>query len=237
MSASGAKKPSNPNAGHRERLRKRFLSQGLDAFAEHEVLELLLFYCYPRCDTKKIAKKMLAAFGSLHNLFEADTKTLVATLGCTENVAVFLSLIPAFANRYFRSKHGEKIILEDEKSAGAYAIDLFVGETVEKFYVLCLDAQFRLINTVLVSRGTVGEAAVYPREVIRAAIQNHAASIILLHNHPGGTLRPSHGDLETTRCIAEIADPLYIDVIDHIIAVGDTYYSFAARKQHVLGYR
>ncbi|MCL2355756.1 MAG: DNA repair protein RadC [Defluviitaleaceae bacterium] len=228
--------PDNPNAGHRQRLRERFLSHGLDAFAEHEVLELLLFYCYPRCDTKIIAKKMLATFGSLHNLFEADAKSLTNTLGCTENVAVFLSLIPAAANRYFRSKWGESIILDDAKLAGKFIIDLFVGETVEKFYVLCLDKKFKLINTALISEGTLDEAAVYPREIMRAAIQNHAAGIILAHNHPGGTIRPSRGDLEVTRRIAEGAEIINLDVIDHIIAVGDTYYSFAARGQHVGGY-
>lgn len=229
-------KTPNPNAGHRERLRKRFLLNGLDGFAEHEVLELLLFYCYPRCDTKPIAKKMLAQFGSLHNLFEADAQTLTATLNCTENVAVFLSLLSAASNRYLRSKWGANIILDDEKTAGKFAIDLFVGQMVEKFYVLCLDKRFEMINASLVSKGTLDEAAVYPREVIRAAIQNNATAIILTHNHPGGSLRPSRADLEATRHIVEAAELINLDVIDHIIAVGDTYYSFAARKQHVKGY-
>ncbi|MCL1844723.1 MAG: DNA repair protein RadC [Defluviitaleaceae bacterium] len=231
-----SEKLKNPNAGHRERLRQRYLSHGFDAFAEHEVLELILFYCYAQRDTKPIAKKILAEFGSLHNVFEADAQTIMATLKCTENVAVLLSLILPATNRYFRSKWGENTIICNEKIAGQFAVDLFVGETVEKFYVLCLDKNFKLINAVLISEGTVDEAAVYTREVIRAALQNNATAIILTHNHPGGTIKPSRGDYESTIRIIESANSIDIEVIDHVIAVGDKYYSFAARKQHVAGY-
>ncbi|MCL1842767.1 MAG: DNA repair protein RadC [Defluviitaleaceae bacterium] len=226
----------NPHAKHRARMRKRYQSQGLEGFAEHEVLELLLYYCYPRRDTNEIAHRMLKEFGSLHNLFEADVDSLKTTLNCSENIAVLLNLIPALANRYYRSKWGKSVILDDEKKAGEYAIDLFVGQTVELFYVFCLDKKFRLINTALISKGTLDESAAYPREIVREAIKNHATAIILAHNHPGGSIRPSRGDIETTRTIAEGTELLGISVIDHIIAAGDTYYSFAARRQHVKGY-
>jgi DNA repair protein RadC len=228
--------PENFNAGHRQRLRDRYRAGGLDGFSEHEVLEFLLFYCYPRRDTKIIAKKFLKEFGSLHGLFEADVETLVATLNCSENIAVFLNLIPAVANRYFRGKWSDGVILDDAKITGKFVIDLFVGETVEKFYVLCLDKNFKLIHTALISEGTLDESAVYPREIVREAIKYHAASVILAHNHPGGMIKPSRADLEATRRIVEGTELIGIDVIDHIIVAGDTYYSFDARRQHVRGY-
>lgn len=226
----------NPHENHRKRMRQRYLKQGFEGFADHEVLEFLLYYCYPRRDTNEIAHRMIKEFGSLHNLLEADVPTIMKKLGCTENIAVYLNMLPKVANRYFRNKWGTGIILDNPKTAGEYAIDLFVGYTVEMFYVICIDKKFRLINTVLISEGTLDESAVYPREIVSAAIQNNAAYIILAHNHPSGTLKPSKSDLEVTRRIVEGMQLLNLFISDHIIVAGDTYYSFAARKQIVKGY-
>jgi len=222
---------------NRQAMRKRYRSQGLDSFAEYEVLEFLIHYCDPRSDTKETAQRMLKEFGSLYNLFEADVETLMSTLKCTENIAVLLNLIPPMANRYLRSKWGESVILDDEKIAGKYAVDLFIGQTVEKFYVFCLNKKFKLINTAIISQGTLDESAVYPREIVREAIKNNAAAIILAHNHPGGSIRPSRSDREVTRRIIDGTELIGLDVIDHIIVTGDTYYSFAARRQYVRGYK
>jgi len=227
----------HPHQGHRDRIRARYYNSGLDGFHDHEVLELLLYYCYPRGDTNPKAHKMLAEFGSLHNLFEADIENLTKRLGCTENIALLLNLIPALANRYFRSKWNRKVILDNEKAVGEFAIDLFVGHTLERFYVLSLDAQRRLVNTTMISQGTVDEAAVYPREVIKTAIQDKVTGVILTHNHPGGSMRPSRADMEVTRQIVEGLEYIGTSVIDHIIVAGDTYYSFAARGQFVVGYK
>lgn len=227
---------SNINAGHRARLRARYLRGGLDTFSDYEVLELLLFYCYPQRDTKPIAKKMLAEFGSLSNLFEADAQTVMERLNCTENIAVLLNLIPALTNRYFQSKWGKAPVLDTPRKAGDYAISLCAGLTAEHFCLISVDARNRLINAALISRGTVDETAVYPREVAKAALQNRASAVILAHNHPGGTLKPSHGDMEITRTLTQLLDSMSIRVLDHIIVAGDTYYSFAARNQLVAGY-
>ena len=232
------KKPTktNPHEGHRERMRTRYRVGGLDGFADHEVLEMLLYYCYPRGDTNPRAHEMLKQFGSLHNLLEADVEALMERLGCSENVAVLLNLIPALANRYYLSKRSQNFRLINERAAGEYAIDLFMGHSVERFYVLCLDSQLRLKNTALISEGTVDETAVYPREVARVAIHDKVANVILAHNHPGGSLRPSRADAEVTRQISEGLAYIGVKVLDHIIVAGDTYYSFAARGQSVAGY-
>jgi len=234
--ASKRKKEESIHKGHRDRIRKRYYENGLDGFAEHEVLEFLLFYCYPQGDTNEKAHQMLNEFGSLHNLFESDVPTLKERLKCSENIAVLLNLIPALANRYYRSKWGRNLILDNGKVACEYVLDLFVGHTVERFYLLSLDAQKRLNHVSLISEGTLNESSVYLREVMREAIQNQAACVILTHNHPGGTLKPSRSDLEATRVIAELLRAIQVRVLDHIIVAGDTYYSFAARRQHVTGY-
>jgi DNA repair protein RadC len=226
----------NIHKNHRARIRKRYRAQGLDGFADHEVLEILLYYCYPQRNTNDIAHRMLTKFGSLHSLFEADIETLMARLECTENIALLLNLVPALANRYFRSKWNRTVVFDGEKVAGEYAISLFVGLTSERFYLLSVDARNRLNNVTLISQGTLDESAIYPREVVKAAIQSQASAVILAHNHPGGSLKPSRADLEVTRHITDGLDFIGIKVLDHIIVTGDTYYSFAARRQHVRGY-
>ncbi|MCL2572056.1 MAG: DNA repair protein RadC [Defluviitaleaceae bacterium] len=227
---------NHPHHGHRERVKEKYKKGGLEGFHDHEVLEMLLYYCYPRGDTNPKAHNMLNEFGSLHNLFEADIDTLKERLKCSENVAVLLNLIPALAGRYFRSKWNRKVQINTAKAAGEYAIDLFVGHTVESFYVLSLDSQRRLLNTSVISKGTVDESAVYPREVIKVAIQDRVTSVILTHNHPGGSMRPSRADMEVTRQIVEGLQFIGVSVLDHIVVAGDTYYSFAARGQFVSGY-
>ncbi|MCL2378239.1 MAG: DNA repair protein RadC [Defluviitaleaceae bacterium] len=229
-------KKENPHDKHRIRMRARYRTGGLDGFADHEVLEMLLYYTQPRGNTNPRAHEMLNQFGSLHNLFEADVEALMERLGCTENVAVLINMVPALANRYFRSKISQKLRLDSERAAGEYAMDLFLGHSVERFYVFCLDSQLRLKNTTLISEGTVNEAAVYPREVARAAFQDKVTNVILAHNHPGGSLRPSIADSDVTRMITAGLSFFDIKVLDHIIVAGDTYFSFAARKLHVAGY-
>ena len=231
-------KPENKNLheGHRNRMRDKYQQGGLDGFLEHEVLEMLLYYCYPRRDTNEIAHQMLLEFGSLHNLLEADIETLEERLKCSRNVAFFLNFMPALANRYFRSKWGRNFVINSARVAGEYAIDLFSGLTAERFYVLSLDNQRRLNKVSLISKGTVNETAVYPREVVKVAIQDKVPYVLLAHNHPGGSLRPSGPDLEVTRQIVKGLEFINVDVLDHIIVAGDTYYSFAARGQFVAGY-
>jgi len=219
----------NPHEKHRSRVRLRFSENGLDGFAHHEVLELLLYYCYPRQDTNEIAHRMLREFGSLSNLFEAEVDVLMARLGCSENIAVLLNLVPALTRRYFQDRWQGRVTIDDPRTAGEYCIGLFAGYVVERFYVISLDMQNRLIATTLISEGTVDEAAYYPREIAKAALHNHAGAIILTHNHPGGNLRPSQPDLEVTRRISDGLQFVGVPVLDHIIVAGDKYYSMAAR--------
>ncbi len=217
-------------------MRKKFIDGGLDAFAEHEVLEMLLYYVYPRKDTNETAHNMIRQFGTLSRLLEADVSEIMKQCGCTENVAVLLHMVPALANYYLRSKQEEKVILRDEKAAGRYALTLFVGRSVEMFYLLCLDNRYRLNHASLISKGTMDESAVYPRALVKDALLYEATRVILAHNHPSGSVVPSRQDKEVTRQIVECMKILRIDVTDHIIVSGSQYYSFAAHGQIVMGY-
>ena len=197
----------------------------------------MLYYCYPRRDTNEIAHRMINEYGSLYNLFEADAKDIMNRFGTTENVAVLISMVPKLANLYFRSKWGrETIIMDNVKTACEYAISLFVGRTNEAFYVFFLDTGRRLNHTSLIAEGTLDETPVYPREIVSEALKYQSTAIILAHNHPGGTCKPSRKDTDATRKICEGLSFLAIKVIDHIIVAGDKYYSFAARDQIVEGY-
>jgi len=228
----------NIHANHRQRMRKRYKEHGLESFHDHEVLEILLYYCYPRCDTNGIAHKMLKEFKTLQNLFDANVETIMARLGCSENIAVLLSLMPGIAKRYLRSKWSDKVVLSEAKIAGEYAISLFVGEPVEIFYVLCLDTQLRLNYVTQISKGTVDEVPVFTRELVRKALEYHAANVILAHNHPGGTITPSHNDNALTTRVKDALKLIDIPVIDHIIVAGDKYFSYAQRsRRHVDGYQ
>lgn len=229
---------TNPHEHHRKRMKAKYRKQGIDCFHDHEVLELLLYYCYPRRDTNEIAHNMLNNFGSLHNLLESDVDTLMETLKCTENIAILLNLIPSLANRYYRSRWGDKVLLNKVELAAEYAMSLFVGATVEHFYVINLDAKYNLINTSLISKGTINEAAAYPREIAKEILKNNATNAILTHNHPGGTIVPSAADNESTRVLSELLRQMHVNIIDHIIVSGDKYYSYATRdrRRFVKGY-
>ena len=218
-------------------MRKRYKEHGLDGFHDHEVLEMLLYYCYPRCDTNVIAHKMLDEFKSLQNLFDASVDTIMARLGCSENIAVLISMMPAIAKRYLRSKWGEKTVVDSANTAGEYAINLFVGEHVEIFYALCLDTGLRLNQVVQVAKGTVDEVPVFTRELVRKVLEYHAANVILVHNHPGGITTPSHNDNALTTRVKDALKLIDVPVVDHIIVSGDKYYSYAQRgSRHVDGY-
>lgn len=218
--------------GHRRRIKARFLVEGLDSFADHQVLEMLLFYCIPMKDTNELAHNMLQEFGSLAGLMEADPKDICTRCNVSENVAILVSIIPSLARRYFKGKWGDKPVLTSSVKAGEYAKTLFVGRTYEAFYLICLDAQNRVNYAALAHEGTINEAPVYPRLIVEMALRHQANSVILAHNHPGGSIGPSSADIEVTRRVAATLEGISIQVADHIIVAGDQYFSFV--ENHLL---
>lgn len=215
--------------GHRKRLKERFLREGLDSFEQHQILELLLFFSIPRKDTNEIAHNLLSKYGSLSGVFEADFKDLVDTPQIGENTAFLLTLIPDLARRYFNDKWRDKPELNSSTKAGEYVATLFTGRQYEAFYVINLDAQNKVNYAELVHEGTINEAPVYPRMIVESALRHKANSVILAHNHPGGSLNPSRADIEATERIRTALESISIKVVDHIIVCGSKYTSFAER--------
>ncbi|MEN6474339.1 MAG: DNA repair protein RadC [Syntrophaceae bacterium] len=218
----------NPHAGHRARLRRRFLEQGLDGFEDHQVLELLLTYAIPRSDTNPVAHQLMRRFGSLSAVLEADPRDLATVEGMGDNAAVFLSMLPQATRRYqFDRVHQAKPRLDDPGKGTHYLMALLAGRSEEVFYVLCLDTQCRVIYPALISEGTVKEAHIHPRRVVQEVLAHKAAAVILAHNHPSGALKPSPQDHQITRVLVQALAPLDIKVLDHIIIAGESAYSFA----------
>ena len=228
-------KTKNPNAGHRARMRARFAKTGLEAMADHEVLEMLLYYALPRKDTNKLAHGILKEFGSLHSVFEASAAEIQKRCGLTENTAVLLALVAPLARRYNLSKWGRRVSFKDAKSLGEYVNTLFIGETSECFYMLCLDNQVRLICTTMLEKGTLDRTELYPREIVGCALHNNAAYVILAHNHPSGGKTISNADLVTTDRIIKLLAEVEVGVLDHIICCGNDYVSLAEKR--LLGLR
>ena len=208
------------HAGHRQRMKQRFLLNGLDGFADHEVLELMLFYAIPQRNVNPLAHQLMERFGSLHAVLEAPVEELCKVDGIGEQAATLLSLFSHAAARLENSRSAQLQVLSSHGAAEKYCRRLAGGLKQEHFYVVCLDAQSRVVGDVLINRGTIDEVQAYPRLVAEAALRYNAHSVILCHNHPGGSVIPSQADVDTTRILAELLSRLEITLVDHIIVAG-----------------
>lgn len=217
----------NLHTGHREKLKQRFIEEGLGSFEEHQILEMLLFYTIPRRDTNELAHRLIKKFGTLEAIFDSSPEQLMEIGKVTKNTAVLLTMIPELSKRYMLMKQGKKPELDSSVKAGRYVTKLFIGRNYEAFYVCCLNSQNHLNYAALVHEGTINEAPVYPRIIVETALRYQANSVILAHNHPGGSLRPSTADIEVTRKISEALKTISVKVVDHIIVSGNDYFSFA----------
>lgn len=212
--------------GHRERKRVQFRQHGLDGFADHEVLELLLYYAIPRRDTNETAHRLLQKFGTLQNVFNAPAEELSRVEGMGEGAALFLTLLPAVYRRTMRSTGPEKVLNSVEK-CGRYFLSLLAQERQETLYQLCLDAKGKLLTCRCISRGSVAASPVQVRQVVENALYAGASAIILAHNHPSGVALPSQQDVLVTRQIQEALAPLNIRLADHIVVADSDYVSMA----------
>ena len=214
--------------GHRDRVKEKFLQNGFDGFADHELLEFLLFYCIPMKDTNELAHSLINEFGSISGVFEARPEEIQKRCKVSRHTAVFLSMVPQLTNYYLKSKWEAGVCLDSHETAGEYVKALFAGKTSEMFYLLCLNSRNQLILPVKISEGTINEAPVYVREAVAAAVRNNAVGVILAHNHPGGSIKPSESDREATGQIIKALETVNISVLDHIVTGGGKFISFAA---------
>ncbi len=219
----------NDSSGHRARLRKRLLEGGAEALADHEVIEYLLMTAIPRRDTKPLARSLIQRFGGLAGVLNADASALAKHPGMGETSAAALKIVALAARRLARSAVREAPVLASWQALLDYLTIDMAHLTVERVRVLYLNVQNMLIHDEHVCDGSIDEAAIHPREVIRRALDLGAVALILVHNHPSGTPQPSKADIYITNRIAEAGRLLGIAVHDHVIIGREGHVSFKAK--------
>jgi DNA repair protein RadC len=217
----------NIHAGHRARLRKRCLEEGLEAFEDHQVLELLLFYAIPRRDTNELAHLLLKRYGSLSTVLEADPVDLAQTEGVGDGAATLLALVPSLTRRYLVDRaRNERHALTTSERAAEFLVPFMAGRTNEVFYVVCLDTRCRVIVPALVAEGLPDRARVEPRQAVEVALRHKAHSVLFAHNHPTGEAKPTTADQRVTQTLVAAFGMIGIAVRDHLIVAGEEWYSF-----------
>lgn len=219
--------PENPNARHRERLRDRFLTVGLEGFSDHEILELFLTLVIPRKDVKPQAKALLLRFQTLRGVLEAPIERLADVAGVGETSALQLKFLHAFIERILKDRaRGSGPVLSSPDAVRQYLQVGMSGLREEMIQVMFLDAKNTIIDAEKLERGTVDQAAVYPRKVIERALHHNAVAFILVHNHPSGDPTPSDEDKDLTRILAAAARTMGMSLHDHIVIGKDREFSF-----------
>lgn len=216
-------------SGHRSRLRQRLLTGGVDALGDHEVIEYLLMTAIPRRDVKPLARTLLQRFGGLAGVFNADPGALAGHPGMGETSAAAIRIVALAARRLARTGASTAPLLDSWHALIDYLTVDMAHLTVERVRVLYLDTRNRLIRDEHVTDGSIDEAAIHPREVIRRALDLGAASLILVHNHPSGSPQPSKADVQITLRIAEAGRLLGIDLLDHVIIGREGHVSLKAK--------
>lgn len=213
------------HAGHRERLKQRFLENGLDDFTDVQVLELLLFYAIPRQDTNPIAHELIRRFGSLSKVLEAGAEELKQVKGISDHAATLLCLITELSRFYQVDCAQRNQCLTTLEACGEYLAPYFFGRANETVFLLCLDAKCKVLGCKEIGEGSVNAASVSVRKVVEMALKANATTVVLAHNHPSGVAVPSHEDVQTTRRIAAALNAVEIHLADHIIVAEGDYVS------------
>ena len=216
--------------GHRERLRDRFREAGPDALSDYELLELLLFRALPRRDVKPLAKSLLEKFGSFAEVISAPESRLAEVKGLGDSAVAELKIVQAAASRLLRGAVKKRRMLSSWSSVLDYCRSAQAFSDREQFRVLFLDKRNQLIADEIQQTGTVDHTPVYPREVVKRALELSATAIILVHNHPSGDPTPSRADIQMTQQIIAVASPLGIAVHDHIIVGKEGHASLKGLK-------
>ena len=213
------------HSGHRERLKQRFLEEGLDNFTDIQVLELLLFYAIPQKDTNPIAHRLLDHFGSLSNVLEAEVDQLKKVPGISDHSATLLALVTELC-RYYQVDCAQRTeILTTLDACGAYLVPRFFGRTRETVFLLCLDAKCKVLACREVGEGTINAANISIRKIVETALAANATTVVLAHNHPSGVAVPSLEDIQTTRRVAAALSAVEIHLADHIVVAEGDYVS------------
>ena len=213
--------------GHRQRAKDRYRQLGADALADHELLELALFYAIPRQDTNETAHRLLKRFRSLQGVLQATPEELEKEEGVGRSAALLLCLIGDISRRARITSLPEKILNSPDRT-GAYFMELLTGQKRELLYQVCLDGKGKVLSSRCLAEGDVSMAAVSVRQVVEYALRAGAVGVVLAHNHPSGVALPSQEDIATTRLIRDALRTMNIQLVDHVVVADGDYVSMAA---------
>jgi len=222
-------KEKNPHAGHRQRLKKRFVEFQFKGMQQHEILELLLFYAIPRKDTNPLAHRMLERYGSFAKVCDTPIEVLQRDFGLSESAAVLLKMIPDLARTYTETK--SKLDHIDMKNAPDILRTKFIGATVEKMAIALADSKDRLLLCDIIAEGSISATESPTRKIVDLALRHNAKYVYLAHNHPSEMCVPSRQDVETTKHISITLDGIGVILVDHLIITSTEYFSIRSHKQ------
>lgn len=213
--------------GHRERKREQFLRCGADSFADHELLEMLLYYAIPQRDTNPIAHALLDRFGGLQAVLAAPPEELMEVPYVKDRAAVLLRLIPALFQRSLTSGEDREVILDTRERIGEFFRRIYVGYATEVMYQLCLDGKGKKKGLYKISEGDLGSVGVNIRQIMENTLRSKAVMVVLAHNHPSGVALPSREDQVATRMVRDALDTMGVRLVDHVIVADNDYVSMA----------
>ena len=217
----------NLHKEHRKRLRNKFMKSGIDGLTDHEIIELLLFYAIPVKNTNETAHRLIKEYGNLANIFDADEESLVKIEGVGESVATMFKLMRECVNKYINDKNDIANVHLTPLNINTYIKNLFYGHTREVAYAVLLDSNCNVKKVKKLSVGTVNATPLYPREVVKLAVNEKYPYMLLAHNHPNGSAVPSPNDLKITKTIELALNFVDVRLVDHVIVAGEKVTSLA----------
>jgi DNA repair protein RadC len=219
----------NMHHGHRDRMRDRFISEGLDNFEPHLILELILYYAIPQKDTNTLAHLLLDRFdGSLMRVLDAPVEELMMVHGIGKNAAVLIKMFPEVCRRYLLETSETGKIVKNSEDAVKHLLPIFFGKSIEHVVLMCMDARGRVVFCNTVFEGSVNAAAVSVRRVVEICVRYATTDVIMAHNHPGGIAIPSEQDVMVTKRVADALKMVGVRLLDHLIIAGNDWVSLAA---------
>ncbi len=221
---SPKKETINLHAGHRDRVKDNFIENGFQGFNEHQILELVLFYGYPRIDTNELAHKLINQFGGLNEVLNASIEDLIQSGGLTKNCAVLLKLFTNIIREYSQNESSDYVFNTTQRITTHFE-GIYKGETEEKVYISVFDDELRLKKTVLITKGTIAFVPMQTRKIAYAVLNNNSSYAAIAHNHPNSSARPSDEDIIITNGILSVLRSLGVILLDHVIIGTDGSYS------------
>lgn len=223
----------NIHKGHREKVKQRYYESGLSSMPDHNVLEMLLFFGIPQRDTNPLAHELISTFGSFSGVLEASYKDLRSVKGMTESAACLLSMILPTYKRYIGDVHKKKKKFDSAKQMADFLRPLYLDTPNERIYAMCFDLHDNFIACRVVSDGDIDSSYLDNRQLASIVLEVKAKKVVLSHNHPNGTLRPSKGDCDVTESAREMLKYLKVQLMDHIIITDESYFSMLKSPHHV----